>query len=94
MPEHNVDHIFNLNENPPLNLIGKYDLIIISSTLEHVTAPWKAAACLESLLKLGGLVYISEPWIWRYHAYPYDYWRFNRHTLEFLFHDTHLVSQA
>jgi SAM-dependent methyltransferase len=90
----NVDHVFDLTHEPPVELAGKYDLIISSSTLEHVTAPWKAATCLENLLKSQGFLYISVPWIWRYHAYPNDYWRFNRHTLDFLFEGSDVKCQA
>ena len=90
----NVDHVFDLTERPPEYLINKFNLIITSSTLEHVSAPWKAAECLENLLKPGGYIYISVPWVWRYHAYPNDYWRFNRHSLEFLFRQTSIMSQA
>lgn len=89
-----VDHVFDLTEAPPIHLVDNYDLIITSSTLEHVTAPWKAAECLEKLLKPGGHIYISVPWVWRYHAYPNDYWRFNRHSLDFLFQKTIVIDQA
>ena len=93
-PGANVDHVFDLTDQPPDSLIDKYDLIISSSTLEHVSKPWLAADCLEKLLKPGGYFYISVPWVWRYHAYPNDYWRFNRHTLDVIFTRTILLSQA
>jgi SAM-dependent methyltransferase len=90
----NVDHVFDLTDHPPDLLINKYDIIISSSTLEHVSKPWLAANCLKKLLRPAGYLYVSVPWVWRYHAYPNDYWRFNRHTLDILFPDTTVIRQA
>jgi SAM-dependent methyltransferase len=90
----NVKHVFDLTEPAPVHLINRFDLIISSSTLEHVTFPWKAAECLENLLKPNGFIYVSVPWVWRYHKYPNDYWRFNSHSLDLLFRRTVLINQA
>jgi SAM-dependent methyltransferase len=54
-----------------------FDLAICCSVMEHVNKPWKFAENLSSLIKVGGLLYISVPWVWRYHPYPDDYWRFS-----------------
>jgi len=54
-----------------------FDLIICCSVLEHVKKPWVMAENLQRLLKPGGVLYISVPWVWRYHAYPDDYFRFS-----------------
>lgn len=52
-------------------------LVICCSVLEHVKRPWIAAQNIERMLAPGGFAYISVPWVWRYHAYPDDYWRFS-----------------
>lgn len=28
------------------------------------------------MVRPGGFVYVAVPWVWRYHPYPDDYWRF------------------
>ncbi len=54
-----------------------FSLIICCSVLEHVKKPWVMAENLQKLLKPGGVLFISVPWVWRYHAYPDDYFRFS-----------------
>ncbi len=64
-----------------------FDLIICCSVLEHVKKPWVMAENLQRLLKPGGVLYISVPWVWRYHAYPDDYFRFSWRGIIELFQD-------
>ena len=64
-----------------------FDLAICCSVIEHVNRPWIFADNLSSLIKPGGLLYISAPWVWRYHPYPDDYWRFSWRGVEQLFPD-------
>lgn len=64
---------------------GHYELAICCSVLEHMKEPWKAAKNIERLVRPGGLLYISVPWVWRYHPYPDDYYRFSPPALRFLF---------
>lgn len=53
------------------------DLLICCSVLEHVKRPWIAAQSIERMVRPGGFVYVAVPWVWRYHPYPDDYWRFS-----------------
>lgn len=62
-----------------------FSLIICCSVLEHVARPWIMAENITRLTKLGGLLYISAPWVWRYHAYPDDFFRFSWRGVEVLF---------
>lgn len=64
---------------------GHFGLVICSSVLEHVDLPYAMADNLVRLLKPGGRLYISVPWVWRYHAYPDDYWRFSWRGIQMLF---------
>ena len=64
-----------------------FDLAICCSVIEHVNRPWIFADNLSSLIKPGGLLYISAPWVWRYHPYPDDYWRFSWRGVEQIGHD-------
>ena len=62
-----------------------YSLIICCSVLEHVEKPWLMARNISRLTSPGGRVYMSVPWVWRYHAYPDDYFRFSWRGIETLF---------
>jgi len=65
--------------------LGAFDLIICCSVLEHVRKPWVMAENLMELLAPGGTLYMCVPWVWRYHAYPDDYFRFSWRGIENLF---------
>jgi hypothetical protein len=62
-----------------------FALIICCSVLEHVKRPWDMAANLERLVRPGGTVYVTVPWVWRYHGYPEDYYRFSHRGVMTLF---------
>ena len=42
---------------------------------------------LTRLVRPGGKLYISVPWVWRYHQYPDDYYRFSFRGIMELFPD-------
>jgi SAM-dependent methyltransferase len=54
-----------------------FSLVVCCSVLEHVSKPWKMAENITRLTAPGGKLYMSVPWVWRYHAYPDDYFRFS-----------------
>jgi SAM-dependent methyltransferase len=54
-----------------------FALIICCSVLEHVPRPWVMAENMTRVLRPGGALYIAVPWVWRYHPYPDDYFRFS-----------------
>ena len=64
---------------------GHFALAICCSVLEHTPQPWAMAANITRLLRPGGLLYLSVPWVWRYHAYPDDYFRFSPRGVQALF---------
>jgi hypothetical protein len=66
---------------------GTFALAICCSVLEHTPQPWVMAGNIRALLRADGLVYISVPWVWRYHAYPDDYFRFSPRGVASLFPD-------
>ena len=65
----------------------RFSLIICCSVLEHVARPWLMARNIVRLTKPGGRVFMSVPWVWRYHPYPDDYFRFSWRGIESLFDD-------
>lgn len=52
-----------------------YDVVISGQCLEHVRKPWQWIKQVASILKSGGLVFITAPNTWVYHEYPIDCWR-------------------
>ena len=83
----NVDHILDLTES--LGPLAKehFSLGICCSVLEHVRKPWLMADNISAVIRPGGSIYISVPWVWRYHAYPDDYFRFSWRGIAELFPD-------
>lgn len=73
----NVDRVIDLAAGIGDLAEGHFALIICCSVLEHVPRPWQMAENLTRLLRPGGALYIAVPWVWRYHAYPDDYFRFS-----------------
>lgn len=64
-----------------------FALGICCSVLEHVAKPWLFAANLTRVIRPGGVLYMSVPWVWRYHAYPDDYFRFSHRGVISLFEE-------
>ena len=58
----------------------KFENILIFNVLEHVYETNNAISEIKKLLKSDGKIYISTPFLYRYHHAPRDYYRF---TLDF-----------
>lgn len=79
-----VDIIHDLTEPLPENL-GVFDIVICCSVLEHTPKPWLMAENISRAVKTNGMLYVSVPWVQRYHAYPDDYFRFSPRGIECIF---------
>ncbi len=60
------------------------DCVVSISTLEHVRYPQKVVAEAFRILKPGGIIYVSVPFIFPFHSDPDDYYRFSYHGVEIL----------
>jgi SAM-dependent methyltransferase len=85
VPGAGVDKIIDLAEGIGDLQENYFSLIVCCSVLEHVSKPWKMAENITRLIASGGTLYMSVPWVWRYHAYPDDYFRFSVRGIEALF---------
>ena len=65
----------------------KYDYIIIAEVLEHCHSPHLAIGNINRVLNNGGKVILTVPFIFPIHESPYDYYRYTKYGLEFLFKD-------
>lgn len=68
--------------------------IICLSTLEHVGDPWAAVREMHYVLRPGGLVIVSVPWIFPYHPSPEDHWRFSPSGLKMLFRGDWIILEC
>lgn len=80
-----VDVVTDLTRSVGSLRTGHFALAICCSVLEHVDKPWRFAANLSSVVRPGGRLFMSVPWVWRYHAYPDDYFRFSHKGVMSLF---------
>ncbi len=69
-----------------------FDLVVCDRVLEHVKAPWLAAATVTDLLGPGGHLVVTVPWVQAHHAYPDDYWRMSFAAVMLLFESLEPVS--
>jgi len=76
-PGKNVDLVVDLTKGTAGLQKDYFALGICCSVLEHVRRPWVFAEHLTTVVRAGGALYMSVPWVWRYHAYPDDYFRFS-----------------
>lgn len=88
-----VDRVLDLEEPLPDD-IGRFHHIECMSVLEHSKRPWKMAANLERVLKPGGTLLVTAPFVWRVHGYPNDYWRFTKDGVRALFSHISWVRMA
>jgi SAM-dependent methyltransferase len=63
----------------------KYDYVVIVEVLEHLHSPHLAISNIKSILNKGGKIILTVPFIFPIHERPYDYYRFTKYGLEFLF---------
>jgi SAM-dependent methyltransferase len=68
-----------------LDIEDKFDLVLCTNVLEHVYETKKAIKNLKSLMKDGGQLLVSVPFIYPLHDEPSDFWRFTEHALKKLF---------
>jgi len=72
-----VDVVVDLTQGTGTLPHNHFALGICCSVMEHVRKPWIMAEHITSLIQPGGHLYMSVPWVWRYHPYPDDYYRFS-----------------
>lgn len=61
-----------------------YDFVVLDEILEHVARPWEAVDEIHRILKPGGCLITSSPFLIAVHKVPNDYWRFTKDGIEVL----------
>jgi len=68
-----------------LDLGIKFDIIFTKDTFEHILNPWDATKNILNHLENNGLFIFLAPFSWRYHASPYDTYRYTHTGVQYLF---------
>lgn len=69
---------------------GELDGVVLTEVLEHCEDPFKAISEVRRVLKPGGLLFVTSPFIWSWHGREgmyRDYWRFTHQGWELLLKD-------
>lgn len=66
------------------DLGGKFQLILCTEVLEHVADWFTAFSNFNTLLRPGGCVVITSPFLWPLHEEPYDFWRPTLHAVRYV----------
>lgn len=72
---------------------ASFDSVVASQVLEHLHSPWLAAAEVGRVLKPGGALLVSVPFMFMVHAAPHDYFRFTEFGLRRLFENDFAIDE-
>lgn len=61
------------------------DVVLCTEVLEHLERPFDAVREMYRILKVGGVVILTVPFIWPIHEAPRDFYRYSEYGLRFLF---------
>lgn len=55
---------------------GSFDFVVCTQVLEHVPDPGRHLSEMSRVLKPGGVLLLTLPFVWEQHEVPHDYFRF------------------
>jgi SAM-dependent methyltransferase len=55
---------------------GEFDTVVCTQVFEHISEPHLAAKEISRVLKVGGICFLTAPFLEPYHADPHDYFRY------------------
>ena len=84
----NVDKFYD-GENIPFD-DREFDLVICTEVLEHSENPKILTKEINRVLKEGGLLFITIPFVWNEHAIPFDFRRYTTFGLKKLLKESDL----
>lgn len=66
---------------------ASFDAVVSTEVLEHVADPGAVLGEFRRILKPGGRLWLTTPFVWELHEEPYDYFRYTEHALRTLLRD-------
>ena len=78
------DVSYDITQSP---LPRKHQTIICMDTFEHLYDPVRAAENIIKSLEDGGYLFLTTMYVFRYHRYPVDTYRYTDNVLKWLFRD-------
>jgi len=63
---------------------GSFDVVLCTQVLEHVPDPLLVLREFRRVLRSGGLLIATVPFLWEEHEIPFDYYRYTRYGIEHL----------
>jgi SAM-dependent methyltransferase len=108
IPQENINtyRCLDLEEFPDVDIVAdiqhmpqvqdkSFDTIICTQVLEHVPNPFLAINEIYRVLKPGGTLFLTVPFLNNLHMEPHDYWRFTEYSICVLlnsFADTKIIN--
>jgi len=65
---------------------GHFDVVLATEVFEHIHDPGHALIEIRRVLKPGGLIFFTVPYVWPLHEAPHDEYRYTPFALETIFH--------
>jgi len=85
------DIIASIEDIPAIES-ASLDVVVVMEVLEHVQRPLQAVSEIERVLKPGGIVIGSTPFMLGIHDQPFDFYRYTLHGLTWMFRDFRCLS--
>lgn len=83
-PYKGIDFLTDLNQLIPV-VDGTFDVILMSNLLEHIPEPLTLLRESHRILKQGGVLLVTVPFLIKIHQAPYDFLRYTEFMLNRLF---------
>jgi len=82
------DVVHNLEETPLPFEDDSYDTVVLNNTLEHIYNAKELVVESVRVLKKGGKIIITVPFLFPVHPSPSDYWRFTEEAIQKMLEDS------
>jgi 2-polyprenyl-3-methyl-5-hydroxy-6-metoxy-1,4-benzoquinol methylase len=90
VPYAEVDLVCDLGQTIPFNE-GTFDAVVLMNVLEHVYENRRLVQNIAKILKPGGKLILTVPFLLKVHQAPFDFSRYTPYYLDNLAHDSGLV---
>ncbi|OGI78917.1 hypothetical protein A3F19_01730 [Candidatus Nomurabacteria bacterium RIFCSPHIGHO2_12_FULL_37_29] len=70
---------------------NSFDVVLCMVVMEHLEDPKKAISEMKRVLKSGGTILVSTPFLFPIHDSPGDYWRFTKYGLKLMFKNWDII---